>query len=156
MSGYFKFVGIILIIGAVGWGIYSIVEFVDALFAVIDSGSSEGWKLILLWLLSFIVSIIFAPALGLLFYSYGQHLECAPIHSAVRTTQPAQKVSGNNWETNPTAEKKKEPEIDESWQEAFEKRSIIAKNNYDKHLSEDEVERLMKLPLDEVKKKLGE
>lgn len=123
MSKYFRFIGTIEMAGFIIGVIYSLIDMVGAF----NNHSPDS----LLKLFIFIAVLVFGPALGLLFFSVADLLDT----EAKRETDPY-KAALN--------EKNSIEEPD--------KRLLIAKNNYDRHLSEIEVEELMKLSLDDLKK----
>ena len=127
MSKYFRFVGIVELLGFVVGLIYCIINMVGAF----SSKSPDA----LLALLIFFAVLVFGPAVGLLFLAVASLLENQP------TNQESSNSSQENYgvEQNKSKNEKQEP-----FTEQQEKRALIAKNNY--------VENLMKLSLEDLNK----
>ena len=135
MSKYFRFVGIVELLGFVVGLIYCTINMVGAF----SSNSPDA----LLILLIFFAVLVFGPAVGLLFLAVASLLENQPTN---------QENSNSSQEDYGVEQNKSKNEKQEPFTEQQEKRALIAKNNYDKHLSDDDVENLMKLSLEDLNK----
>jgi hypothetical protein len=113
----------------------------------------EWWQVSLFFELLVITSV-FGPALGLLFVSHANVLgknQQTKIEYVYANTE-------SHIASKPKIIKPEEAResISNSWDMTFKKKEIIDKYNEDKHLSFQEVNDLMKLSLDDLKKKLEE
>lgn len=156
MKAYFRFIGTFLFIDA----IVGIVILLIGIGPVISNAANipDGWLSVLQYILILVSVVVFGPALGLLFISHSDHLDdhskYIPKQTKIISSESKEKALGDNWsplEENIDEQKGQK----EDWHITFEKRKIIGEVNYDSHLSEKEIEELMKLPMDEFRQKLG-
>lgn len=133
MSKYLRFVGIIELIGF-------IVGLICAFIAMINSFASNSPNA-LYSLLIFIAVLVFGPAVGFLFLSVGSLLES----ENTRLQEEADKREKERKQVIAV------PDNEDNFTSDIEKKALIAKHNYDRHLSQRDIEELMKLSLDELK-----
>lgn len=134
MAKYLRFIGIIELLG---FAIGLIFAFISMITAFTSNSPTAMYALLI-----FLAVLVFGPAVGFLFLSVASLLD----NESIRLQEEAEKLDKEQRQATTTSNQK-----DDSYADDMEKKALIAKHNFDKHLSESEVEELMRLPLAELK-----